>query len=701
MAGKEAYAALFRGLRVKKKFTFAVKLKSSCGIDKPIESSENKAYDNSEQTEGQGESRRKLRQQLREERKERRREHREEKRERRREHRQERRMKRSCYKFEGVVEQLRNDHSFRQMVESLVDLSLEDRRADIRNETISSNNSECSCDSKTNPEFIGEKSFHNFQKSSETLAKASIDLCSMPSSYMLSTTSTHCNNCGYKITGTCYKCLTCKDYDLCQSCLAKNVHPYCEFRPLPGELPVVVPVQASLQVSTTDGDVYKKATFQGDMSPPAYSSPTRSLRYICNGPLCRESEREITGTVFPCKQCPDTHFCSNCMFLDNWKHRADHKFEFDYSALPCLELKNGTYMLTLLNNGMKTWLKNSKLLTEPTLNIDCEWQVPYNVLPGEIIIFKIAPSVLKAVDKWFMQVDNSKSFEVANFGFNSLFAADDNAKVKDDVVAQNIFDTQPLENQQSSSSCILSTSSSLPSFPLASSTISTVVSSTLVSYQLCGPMEYIFTFKNTGTVNWPEGLHVVEALLDGPRVKHSTENSVHIEPGTSASFIVTFELSGDGTIMLVSKTGKMFAREHVNIQNSSNTTYEDCCNTEREVTLHGEGCARSVEALDNSEVKFPTLVKESPQSSILKVLPEANDKFDRLSPTRAPDSAVEPLDYSDLSLSELETATDDITNSYTHHSSSDLETLSDLKTIESTSYSEDEYDVLTNSDLHD
>jgi hypothetical protein len=652
MDGKEQYAAIVRGLRVKRTFTFAVKLPEE--NEKAELSDRSSGHNPRNERRERHESRRRRREELREER-----------REHKREHRAERKEQKEHHKVEGIVERLRNDRFFREMVESFVNVALENRQPENGNGGDIGDNDT----SGVTPQL---------SQAPVTIPVATtVNSVPVPAPYVTTTSNAVCDYCDCDITGTRYKCMRCADFDLCETCLIGQVHPSCTFIPLPSQVTVIKAPPGGNPTPTHH-------------APPAYHPPI-SLKFVCDGPLCREAQREITGTIYECDKCADTHFCSNCKFLVNWKHSADHSLDVGYSALPSLRFENGRYLLSLMNTGVNTWPKMGKLRTEPAVEMEYDWTSPFDIRSGEVITFEVAPDVVKRVNKWIMEFDNSESFEVAKLNFAELFGKDKEVEVEpSDIVPEQ--------------------TSSLAA-----------IASELVDYRSCGTMEYLFTFKNTGTVNWPEGLHVVEALLDGPRVKQSTENSLEIEPGTSVSFFVDFETSGNGTIMLISKTGRVFAREHVVVGNGQATDpFHETTTTAtlpdghvKEPTSDSPasfGSAASSQSLDRSQVKFPTLLKESPPSSVLETSLDLNLSEISRHPDQRHNSTPSlhsiprpstPLtkDSSDSSLSELETATEEAPHSDDHHAS-DLETLSDLGTMESAPFSEDEYDVLTSSDLN-
>ncbi|KAF9433278.1 hypothetical protein BGZ76_009668 [Entomortierella beljakovae] len=102
-----------------------------------------------------------------------------------------------------------------------------------------------------------------------------------------------CDICSEDIYGIRYKCFTCPDYDLCETCLplSKIYHKYHDFAT------ITVPRH------TTNVD-----------------------RALHNGVFCDGCDIPITGVRYKCGNCPDYDLCGNCEASPKQIHDPEHVF---------------------------------------------------------------------------------------------------------------------------------------------------------------------------------------------------------------------------------------------------------------------------------------------------------------------------------------------------------------------------------------
>lgn len=107
-----------------------------------------------------------------------------------------------------------------------------------------------------------------------------------------------CDGCDAPIVGVRHKCLSCPDFDYCSMCfsIANEVHPGHRFAPIYEQL---CPVSS------------KKEQHRG---------------IYCDGPICAARARKtyIRGDRYKCAICHDTDFCANCEAFPLTEHNKSH-----------------------------------------------------------------------------------------------------------------------------------------------------------------------------------------------------------------------------------------------------------------------------------------------------------------------------------------------------------------------------------------
>lgn len=601
MQGKDEFSALIRCLRVKKKFTFEVKEESG-GVgdnENAGEHAEERAEENvaSEQLECSS-SMQKINDERDDERHEERHHH----------HGDRHRHRDRTDKLEAIVEKLRANDSFREMVESLIlaavdQMSVHDKEAE-KEETIDEKESQKEESKEKDSQGGAERNdlpppaSHPEQHSSHPVNTSG------PVNFVRVPNKAFCDNCEAVIVGNRYKCVRCSDFDLCDKCINTSNHfPNCEFLVLSDVTPMIVREKSAAPSSFPQCEV-----------APAPESPTPyfqvpassfSVSYVCNGPLCQDNE--ISGAIYACTTCPDTHFCSNCANLENWVHDPTHTLRVllngdspssypvsappRYAALPCIRMENGKYHLSLINIGTQPWPASSKLRAEPTLGDDYDWSLPFETAPRAMITFDIEADVFKRVDKWFMDSTFGESFEVANFGLSASSIEEATNEVENEVDSEvgNKVDDDQTDKEEAGQS----------DFELGN--------------EYCDDEQQSDEHSNVGD------------------------------------------------------RGAEDEKETAHVVNSREVELEELTESNQDEVVDNEGSSSALgsskSSLEGSEMKFPTLLRESPASS----------------------------------LCQLETTTDE---GHDHTRHSDLEILSDLGTAESYDYSEDEYEYLTSADLN-
>lgn len=121
-----------------------------------------------------------------------------------------------------------------------------------------------------------------------------------------------CDGCESQIKGIRYKCTSCPDYDLCQTCLAKGTHSEHEF------VEILRPSRRGC---------------------PAMRRPDFGRGPFPHNAICDGCESQIFGIRYKCKECPDYDLCEKCYGIkgihngkfSTWKFElifiAEHKFD--------------------------------------------------------------------------------------------------------------------------------------------------------------------------------------------------------------------------------------------------------------------------------------------------------------------------------------------------------------------------------------
>lgn len=108
----------------------------------------------------------------------------------------------------------------------------------------------------------------------------------------------YCDNCNFSIVGKRFKCLNCPDYDLCSGCFqdVKDTHPKHGFARLHNA-----------------EDYVPKEGFM-----PFHEN------IMCDGPLCKQKHSCIRGVRYKCSMCVDVDFCGSCESSPSFDHNPDH-----------------------------------------------------------------------------------------------------------------------------------------------------------------------------------------------------------------------------------------------------------------------------------------------------------------------------------------------------------------------------------------
>jgi len=121
-----------------------------------------------------------------------------------------------------------------------------------------------------------------------------------------------CDSCDKEIAGTRYKCVDCKDFDLCDKCFQLNrpkVHPEDHaFKAI-----------SALDALTSCLKNHKLILEQ------LLNDKTDSPSFVCD-----RCDQKIQGIRWKCQVCEDYDLCNDCFHCsnkDDGNHRADHKME--------------------------------------------------------------------------------------------------------------------------------------------------------------------------------------------------------------------------------------------------------------------------------------------------------------------------------------------------------------------------------------
>jgi next-to-BRCA1 protein 1 len=107
-----------------------------------------------------------------------------------------------------------------------------------------------------------------------------------------------CNNCQLPVIGKRYKCIFCKDYDLCEICEKSGVH-----------------------------EEHSLIRFAKKYLP-SYEETIEQIIYNAN--FCNYCNDPVIGVGFKCSQCYDFDICNKCRKKGRHKY---HKLEAFYSTL--------------------------------------------------------------------------------------------------------------------------------------------------------------------------------------------------------------------------------------------------------------------------------------------------------------------------------------------------------------------------------
>ena len=169
-----------------------------------------------------------------------------------------------------------------------------------------------------------------------------------------------------------HKCLTCPDWDFCSTCIksARHIHPGHRF----------------------------VAIYEAIAAPTGRIAYHYSIR--CDGPLCKNRNNYIRGDRYKCAVCHDTDFCANCEALPSNTHNRTHpliKFRTpvrNVSVTTFGEKENGEAMATMGDKLHQTSSKSTETTpAAPSANAATQVQTVAEVKPTEQIKEEPLPTV--------------------------------------------------------------------------------------------------------------------------------------------------------------------------------------------------------------------------------------------------------------------------------------------------------------------
>eukprot|EP01125_Pyxidicula_operculata_P009288 TRINITY_DN3062_c0_g1_i3.p1 TRINITY_DN3062_c0_g1~~TRINITY_DN3062_c0_g1_i3.p1 ORF type:complete len:413 (-),score=83.89 TRINITY_DN3062_c0_g1_i3:113-1351(-) len=138
-----------------------------------------------------------------------------------------------------------------------------------------------------------------------------------------------CDICEFPIVGIRYKCLNCKDYDICQFCeeiyLELRAHSIQHvFLKIKNPLPEVEERPNLLFPNLYSGKM--------DCECEEWTQPSQDTQIIHEGLLCNSCSHPIIGYRFKCTQCSNYNLCETCESKNN--HDKSHIFVKIRFSLP-------------------------------------------------------------------------------------------------------------------------------------------------------------------------------------------------------------------------------------------------------------------------------------------------------------------------------------------------------------------------------
>ena len=167
-----------------------------------------------------------------------------------------------------------------------------------------------------------------------------------------------------------HKCLNCPDWDYCTTCVksARHIHPGHRF----------VPIYEHFA-----GPVGRLVTHQ---------------HIRCDGPLCKNKTTYLRGDRYKCAVCNDTDFCANCEALPSNPHNRTHpliKFRTpvrNVSVTTFGEKENGEAMKTMGDQNPQTSSKSTETMPASSANAATQVQTLAETKP---IVIKTTPAPIQ------------------------------------------------------------------------------------------------------------------------------------------------------------------------------------------------------------------------------------------------------------------------------------------------------------------
>ncbi|KAL8652605.1 MAG: hypothetical protein Q9226_004202, partial [Calogaya cf. arnoldii] len=184
-----------------------------------------------------------------------------------------------------------------------------------------------------------------------------------------------CDGCDKDIYGTRHKCLDCPDWDFCSACIktARTTHAGHRF----------VPLNESMPFTSRRGPVHYNIN--------------------CDGPLCKDVKTYIVGDRYKCAVCHDTDFCAKCEALPTNRHNRTHpliKFKSpvrNVSVTTLGEKENGEHMCTMGDQLPQFMSKATETIPiAPSANAATQVQTVAEIKPVDVVKDEPKDDIAKA-----------------------------------------------------------------------------------------------------------------------------------------------------------------------------------------------------------------------------------------------------------------------------------------------------------------